>query len=127
VQQGLRTVNAAAENLNHFSDRVDSATSRGELQQIVTNSRTAARELADATLTLRKLADEMSGTSTKLSSTVSRADSVFVKVNSGQGTLGRMVNDPRLYQNSDSLVTELRALVADVKKNPRRYINVRVF
>jgi phospholipid/cholesterol/gamma-HCH transport system substrate-binding protein len=38
-----------------------------------------------------------------------------------------MVNDPALYQQSDSLVRELRALVADVKKNPKRYINVRVF
>jgi phospholipid/cholesterol/gamma-HCH transport system substrate-binding protein len=52
---------------------------------------------------------------------------VLLKINGGQGTLGRMVNDPHLYQNSDSLVTELRSLVADIKKNPKRYINLRVF
>ena len=127
VKQGLQSVNAAAENLNHFSSRVDSATSRGELQQIVSNSQIAARDLMQATASLRKLTDDVNGTQAKLSSAVSRADSVFSKMNSGQGTFGRMVNDPRLYQNSDSLVNELRALVADVKKNPRRYINVRVF
>ncbi len=127
VQQGLTSVNAAAANLSQFSSRVDSATSRGELQQIVANSQSAARELMQATASLRKLSDDVAGTQARLSSAVSRADSVFSKLNSGQGTLGRMVNDPHLYQSSDSLVSELRALVADVKKNPRRYINVRVF
>jgi phospholipid/cholesterol/gamma-HCH transport system substrate-binding protein len=127
VQSGLASVNAAAANLNTFSGRVDSATSRGELQVIVTNSQTAARELVAATTKLRELSDGLARTESRLATAVSRADSVFIKANSGQGSLGLMLNDPALYRNSDSLVTELRALVADVRKNPRRYLNVRVF
>ncbi len=127
VQQGLSTVNAASANLNRFSLRVDSATSRGELQQIVANSQSAARELLQATGSLRKLSEDATNTQSRLSGAVTKADSVFTKMNSGQGTLGLMINDPRLYQNSDSLITELRALVADVKRNPKKYINVRVF
>ncbi len=127
VQGGLRTVNVAAENINRFAGRLDSATSRGEVQQIVANSQNAARELMQATAALRKLSEDVDRTQTRLSSAVSRVDSVLLKVNSGRGTLGLMVNDPRLYQNSDSLVSELRALVADIKKNPRKYVNVRVF
>jgi phospholipid/cholesterol/gamma-HCH transport system substrate-binding protein len=127
VQSGLASVNAAAANLNAFSGRVDSATSRGELQVIVTNSQNAARELVAATTKLRELSDGLARTESRLATAVSRADSVFIKANSGQGSLGLMLNDPALYRNSDSLVTELRALVADVRKNPRRYLNVRVF
>ncbi len=127
VQGGLRTVNVAADNLTRFSARLDSATNRGEVQQIVANSQSAARELMQATTALRKISEDVDRTQSRLSAAVARVDSVFVKVNTGQGTLGLMVNDPRFYQNSDSLVTELRALVADVKKHPRRYINVRVF
>jgi len=41
--------------------------------------------------------------------------------------MGRVMNDPSLYTNADSLVTELRALVADVKAHPKRYVNIRVF
>jgi phospholipid/cholesterol/gamma-HCH transport system substrate-binding protein len=106
---------------------VDSATSRGELQVIVANSQSAARELLAATTRLREVAEGLDRTEGRLASAVSKADSVFGKVNAGRGTLGLMVNDPALYQQSDSLVRELRALVADVKKNPKRYINVRVF
>ena len=127
VQSGLATVNAAAADLSLFASRVDSATSRGELQVIVTNSQNAARELLAATSKLRELSDGLARTETRLATAVSRADSVFLKANSGQGSLGLMLNDPALYRNSDSLVSELRALVADVRKNPRRYLNVRVF
>lgn len=127
VQLGLKSINAAAANLNTFSSRVDSATSRGELQTIVANSQTAAKELLAATTRLREVAEGLDRTEGRLASAVSRADSVFAKVNDGRGTLGRMVNDPALYQQSDSLVRELRSLVADLKKNPKRYFNVRVF
>ena len=57
VRQGLTSVNAAAENLNRFSARVDSATSRGELQTIIANSQNAARELLAATEHLREIAE----------------------------------------------------------------------
>lgn len=127
VQSGLTTINDAAARLNAFSGRVDSATSRGELQTIVANSQNAARELVQAAQNLKQITDRLDRTETNLSRAVSRADSVFAKANSRDGTMGLMINDPSLYQQSDSLVRELRALVADVKKNPKKYINVRVF
>ncbi|MDQ8159526.1 MAG: MlaD family protein [Gemmatimonadota bacterium] len=127
VQRGLTTVNAAAANLNAFSSRIDSATSRGELQQIVANSQSAARELLAATSRLRAVAEGLDRTEGRLASATARADSVLAKVNGGRGTLGLLVNDPALYQQSDSLLRELRALVNDVRRNPKRYINVRMF
>ena len=127
VQHGITTVSAAADNLNRFSNRVDSDTSRGELQTIVDTSQHAARELVTAATRLRESSDGLGRTESRLSTAVTRADSVFSKVNSGQGSLGLLVNDAALYRNTDSLVAELRALVADVKKNPKRYINVKVF
>jgi phospholipid/cholesterol/gamma-HCH transport system substrate-binding protein len=106
---------------------VDSATSRGELQTIVTNSQNAARELVQAAQNLKQLTDRLDRTESSLSRAVSRADSVLAKANGRDGTMGLMINDASLYQQSDSLVRELRALVADMKKNPKQYINVRVF
>lgn len=127
VQTGLTTINEAAGKLNNFSARVDSATSRGELQTIVSNSQTAARELLDASRNLKEITTKLDRTESNLSSAVARADSVFAKANSQHGTIGLLVNNPALYQQSDSLVRELRALVADIKRNPKRYISLRVF
>lgn len=127
VQTGLTSVNAAAANLNRFSARADSATSRGELQVIVSNSQQAAKELVAASTRLRDIAEGLDKSEATLARAVSQADSVFTKANSGRGSLGMLLNDPHLYHSSDSLIVELRALVADIKKNPKRYLNVKVF
>jgi phospholipid/cholesterol/gamma-HCH transport system substrate-binding protein len=127
VQSGLETVNTAEFKLNAFSSRLDSATSRGEIQAIVGNTQSAAKELAATTASLRDITARLDRAESQLSRAVARADTVFAKANSRDGTIGLMLNDPALYQQSDSLVRELRVLIADIKKNPRRYINVRVF
>ena len=58
---------------------------------------------------------------------LARVDTLVARTTAGTGTMGRVMNDPSLYTNADSLVTELRALVADVKAHPKRYVNIRVF
>ncbi len=127
VHTGIARVNGAADRLNAFSIRVDSATSRGELQQIVTHSQQAAQELLTATANLREMTQKLDRTEARLSTVIARADSVFTKANGTTGTLGLMMNDPGLYRQSDSLMRELRVLVEDVKKNPRRYFTLRIF
>lgn len=127
VRVGVQSVQAAAATVERISSRVDSATGRGELEGIVASTQQASRALLDATTRLRKITEDADATQGKLAVAISRADSAFVKINSGQGSLGLLINDPRLYRNSDSLVVELRSLIADIKKNPRRYFNLRVF
>ncbi len=127
VKSGLTTVNEAARNLNTFSSRIDSATSRGELQTIVSNSQHAARDLLAATARLRDVVDGLNRTEGRLAVAVARADSVLTKVNSGQGSLGLLVNDASLYRHSDSTMLEMRALLADIRKNPKRYISIKMF
>jgi phospholipid/cholesterol/gamma-HCH transport system substrate-binding protein len=58
---------------------------------------------------------------------LARMDTLVGRTTAGQGTIGRAMRDPSLYANGDSLLMELRALVADVKANPRRYVSIRIF
>jgi phospholipid/cholesterol/gamma-HCH transport system substrate-binding protein len=53
--------------------------------------------------------------------------SVLEKLDSGTGTAGKLLNDPAVYARLDALLLRLDSLAADVKANPRRYINLRVF
>ena len=54
-------------------------------------------------------------------------NSILAKVDSGQGTVGLMLNDPGVYNNLRSLLLRLDSLTADIKANPKKYINVKVF
>jgi phospholipid/cholesterol/gamma-HCH transport system substrate-binding protein len=58
---------------------------------------------------------------------VTKADTLLGRVERGEGTIGLLVNDPSLYRNSDSLVIDLRAFLADFRRNPKRYVNLSVF
>lgn len=53
--------------------------------------------------------------------------SVMAKIEGGQGTLGRLVNDTSLYYQFHQTVRELGALASDIRERPQRYINVRIF
>ena len=124
---GVSKILSAAATIDRIAARVDSSTSEDQLRQIVKNTQNAAKELVAATTRLRMISDSASSTQSKLHSVMAQADSLFAKVNSTRGSLGLLVNDSKLYHNTDSLIVELRALVADVKKNPKKYVNVKVF
>jgi phospholipid/cholesterol/gamma-HCH transport system substrate-binding protein len=47
-------------------------------------------------------------------------------LNTGQGTVGQLLNDKQLYENINQTVLELRDFLAEVKKDPKKYLNVKV-
>ena len=78
------------------------------------------RNLQATSRNLAVFTDSLKGTAAKL-------DSVLVKVDRGDGTIGKLLNDPGLYYDLRRLTTRLDSLTLDFKKNPRRYINLEIF
>jgi phospholipid/cholesterol/gamma-HCH transport system substrate-binding protein len=52
---------------------------------------------------------------------------LVTKVSSGPGTAGRLMNDPTVYARVDTLLARMDSLVADIQRNPRKYINLKIF
>lgn len=44
------------------------------------------------------------------------------KINNGEGTMGKLVNDPAVYDNLDELTRELNELVKGINEEPGRYL-----
>lgn len=59
--------------------------------------------------------------------TVMSLAEVINKINEGQGSIGLLLNDRKLYVNLEKSSDELNQLVRDLKLNPRRYLNFSVF
>ena len=57
------------------------------------------------------------------------ADSLMKSLNNPNGTVGKMLTDQTLYDQLNKLVTDLSAILADVRKDPSRYTKgmVKVF
>jgi phospholipid/cholesterol/gamma-HCH transport system substrate-binding protein len=127
VRGGVQSLAQSAALLREVAERVDSSTARGEVDRIVTDASEAARQLRETSRRLLLISDQLARSQDKLESFLAASDSVATKLNSGYGTFGRMLNDSSLYINSDSVMIQLRALLADIQRNPRRYINLRIF
>ncbi len=127
VRGGVESLSRSAKLLSAVAERVDSSTSRGEVRRIVEDAGEAARQLRETSRRLLTISEELGRSQGRLEIFLATGDSIANKINGGRGSLGMLVNDAHLYHNSDSLMTELRALLADIRQNPRRYVNVRIF
>jgi phospholipid/cholesterol/gamma-HCH transport system substrate-binding protein len=54
-------------------------------------------------------------------------DALLTKVGKGKGTTAKLVGDPQLYDQMVKTLKDLDALVADMKKNPHRYVQFSLF
>lgn len=63
---------------------------------------------------------------TRLNNTAARLDDLTTKLAAGQGTAGLLLQDRQLYENMSHAVTELRGLVSDIRRDPKKYLNVKV-
>jgi phospholipid/cholesterol/gamma-HCH transport system substrate-binding protein len=127
LRTGAREFSAATGAVHATLARADSATARGELARIVADAEQASRSLRASADELHAATLRIARTQDALERAAFRVDSIAWKINSGRGSLGRMVNDSSFYLQTDSLARELRGLVADVKKNPKKYINLEIF
>jgi phospholipid/cholesterol/gamma-HCH transport system substrate-binding protein len=69
----------------------------------------------------------MAEMSAQLKETTGKLDAIIAKVDSGNGSAGKLLNDPGVYNDTRALLQRMDSLVADIKRNPRRYIDLKIF
>lgn len=70
---------------------------------------------------------ELKETINGLNTTVTQLKDVMEKINKGDGSLGMLVNDKKLYNNLQNTVRSLNILLDDLKTHPKRYVSFSVF
>lgn len=56
-----------------------------------------------------------------------KLNQIAEKINKGEGSAGLAVNDKTYIQKFDSTLTEINTLIKDLKKNPKKYIDLSIF
>jgi len=64
---------------------------------------------------------------TSLDSASRQLNFALAKLNTGEGSAGRLLTDTSLYRDVRNLVGSVDSLMNDFKKNPKKYINLRIF
>ncbi len=62
----------------------------------------------------------------KLDHAVTQMDLLLSNVNAGKGTLGKLATNDEAYQNMNTLLTTSTDLVTAIRKNPKKYLVIRL-
>ena len=60
----------------------------------------------------------------RMNSAVAGLDALLTGMRNGEGTLGRLLHDPSLYSNLNSTSEEVRTLIADFQRNPKKFLTI---
>jgi phospholipid/cholesterol/gamma-HCH transport system substrate-binding protein len=134
-------IRATLQNLEKVSYNVDTLVyvQRDRMARILFNVESISKNLKDnnqnLSRTLQNFANisdtlakaNISRTINHLNNSLSDMATITDKINKGEGSLGLLVNDKKLYNNLESSSRELDQLLLDLKLNPGRYVNFSLF
>jgi phospholipid/cholesterol/gamma-HCH transport system substrate-binding protein len=131
---GLRDMRQAIAATNRLINEFSAiaAEQNRQLTATMTTLRRSASAIdpvkVDSTLTnLRTTSANVADMTAQLKETSGKLDLILAKVDSGPGSVGKLLNDPGIYNDARGVLARMDSLIADIKRNPKRYINVSVF
>ncbi len=141
IDQSFASIKRSIETLELTSNRVDSMVKyqaarfkviSSNIESISSNLKNNNQKITDILSNINQISDSL--TRINFVSTIDRANKaleniaiITEKINTGQGSLGMLVNDDKLYHNLNQSSRDLDRLLVDLRLNPKRYVNVSVF
>jgi len=95
------------------------------LDSTLTNFNKLSSNLTTITDSVAK--SDLSGTIEELQSTLDGVNTLLASIESGEGSMGKLLKDDKLYDNLEGASKQLEQLLQDFKLNPKRYVHFSVF
>jgi phospholipid/cholesterol/gamma-HCH transport system substrate-binding protein len=134
IQLMIHNLRETTEKVNGLmkseSERLDNILKN--VDAITTNLKNNNATISHALTNLDKITDDVAKSNLKqtienTNNTIADLSSILNKIKSGNGSLGMLVNDDKLYLNLKSSSENLDKLIIDLKANPKRYVHFSVF
>lgn len=104
---------------------VQLATLKKDLPKMMNDMTTITGNLAEKSEEFKSI--DIESTYKSIDATVKNMESLSTKFNSKDNSLGLLLNDKSLHDSLNSTLDNANLLLQDVKENPSKYINVKVF
>lgn len=101
------------------------ANNKQKLNTTVDNFEKISTNLTKATNAIAKT--DIDQTVSNLEATIKNFNTILAKVESGEGSIGKLLKDDNLYNNLEGASLQLEQLLEDLKLNPKRYVHFSLF
>ncbi len=128
IDSVVYNLNSTSENIATIFDnkRTDIESSIRHAERFLANVDTMSTDnkakVDSVLIGLDKSLKELEILSKDLNKTNDELHDILTKINAGEGSLGKMVNDPALYNNLESMTKEMDSLIKNINENPRKYL-----
>jgi phospholipid/cholesterol/gamma-HCH transport system substrate-binding protein len=96
-----------------------------QAKEAISNSNVVIGDVRAGKGTLGKLATDET-LYNKLRDTSSNLAEATAKLNRSDNTAGKLFSDPQLYDNLTGLTSDMRSLIADFRKNPKKFLSIKL-
>lgn len=96
-----------------------------DVPMMTNNLKSITHDLSETTKQLNQI--DLAAASQSIGSTLKNIENLSSKLNSKDNSVGLLLNDRQLYDSLNITISNASLLLKDVKENPQRYINVKVF
>jgi phospholipid/cholesterol/gamma-HCH transport system substrate-binding protein len=114
-EESQKKLDKLADDLKNFmqnaNDIIGDANNKENIRTTLTNMSHASEQLTETLKEFRQFSAEATHVSEQLSKTVVQLQLILEKINTGQGTAARFVNDGRLYENLLENTQQLEVLL----------------
>jgi phospholipid/cholesterol/gamma-HCH transport system substrate-binding protein len=131
---GIRDIRQTVASLNRLVVQMQGVTAEQNrnISATLASFRSAANAVDSAQVattlnSFRETAANADSLMLRLSSNTTQLQAILARIERGEGTVGKFMTDSMLYRDARNLLTRVDSLVTDFQRNPRKYINLRVF
>jgi len=127
IKASLNDLTITLEKFKNISLNVDKlfTNNKDKLDSILNNANSAMANFSKFTDSLEKV--DLVATTAKLQTTLDGVNQILDSINSGEGTIGKLINDEQLYKNLEGASLEMEELIRDIKLHPKRFVHLSVF
>ena len=138
MEQNTESIRGTMSHQNSISGNVDFllAAERENLQNAIANLTRFSEMLGENSPRIDSIVRNLNSVSDQIASadlirnldaTLADLDAILARVKSGEGTVGKLINDPALYESLNRSAENLASLLADLEAYPKRYVHFSLF
>jgi phospholipid/cholesterol/gamma-HCH transport system substrate-binding protein len=126
IEESLASMNALLRTFKSTASNLDAMTAQGgKIDSIMIGANKTMNNFAMISDSIQ--AANLGATVAELRHSLENFNVIIDSLNSGNGTIGKLMQDEALYNNLTNSAKELEELLKEVKEHPKRFVHLSVF